>query len=72
MNHKLRENLQIYLQTIIHLQIIGLTLNLKGSHPNPKLEVTLNLMGSNPDPNLKVTLTLMGSYPNPNGKLPST
>ena len=55
MNHKLRENLQTYLQTIINLQIIGLTLNLKGSHPNPKLEVTL---------------TLMGSYPNPNGKLP--
>ena len=63
MNHELRENLQTYLQTIINLQIIGLTLNLKGSHPNPKLEVTLNLMGSNPDPNLKVTLTLSRMLP---------
>ena len=50
MNHELRENLQTYLQTIINLQIIGLTLNLKGSHPNPKLEVTPTLMGSYPNP----------------------
>ena len=56
MIHELiRENLQTYLQTIINLQIIGLTLSLKGSYPNPKLEFILTLTGSYPNRNSKLT-----------------